>query len=225
MYPGREIGFFLALGAGLASFFSPCVLPLLPGYLSTLAGTLAAGPGEGAGFRRRLFSQALAFVAGFSLIFILLGLSASGLGRFLLANRVYLNRLGAVVITGLGLHSLGILSFPLLLKERRVNLPLPRGGIWGALLLGAAFAAGWTPCVGPILASILILAGSTGSILTGGVLLAFYAAGLAVPFLLVALFCDGILEKLHRLHPYLSHIRLGTGSVLVLMGIYLFFFR
>jgi len=223
MYPGQEVGFLLALGAGLASFFSPCVLPLLPGYLSTLAGTVAADAGEGAGSRRRLFSRALAFVAGFSLIFILLGLSASSIGRFLLARQLYLKRLGAAVIAGLGLHSLGLFSLPLLLKERRLNLSLPRRGILGALFLGAAFATGWTPCVGPILASILILAGSSGSILTGGVLLTFYAAGLAVPFLLVALFCDSILEKLHQIKPYLPRIRLGAGLVLVLMGVYLFF--
>lgn len=224
MYPGQEMSFILALGAGLASFFSPCVLPLLPGYLSTLAGTISAGPGEEGGSRRRLFSQALAFVMGFSLLFILLGLSASGIGRFLLAKQLYLKRLGAVVIAVLGLHSMGLFSHPLLLRERRLNLPLPRRGLWGALFLGAAFAAGWTPCVGPILASILILAGSTGSILTGGVLLTFYAAGLAIPFLVVALFCDSILEKLHHLHPYLTQLRLGAGVVLVLMGVYLFFF-
>lgn len=212
---------YVAFGAGLLSFFSPCVLPLVPGYLSLLVGLGAAPPGEGRAPRRRLLLlRALSFVLGFGLVFTALGLTASWVGQFFLDYGVWLERVGGVLLIVLGLHLAGWLELSFLQREQRLSLSAS-GGHWGALVFGASFAAGWSPCIGPVLASILLLAGGTGSVQAGGWLLLVYSAGLAVPFLLLALFFNELWSRLARVQQLLPWVYRVAGVILIGLGILL----
>lgn len=201
----------LALLAGLLSFSSPCTVPLVPGYLGYMSGVSAS--------RGRTLGAASLFVLGFSLVFTVLGAGASSLGSLLLENRLLLERAGGVLIIVLGLFVLGMVRMPLLLREGRPLLGRVRPGPSGALLLGVAFAFGWTPCIGPVLGSILILAGTRGTLLTGAGLLLLYSVGLGIPFLLAALFMD----RFRAVGAWLRHhgtvINSVGGLLLVAMGV------
>src|SRR3954452_25075084 len=172
---------------GLISFLSPCVLPLVPPYLSFLAGTtfdqLAAG--DDRAVRRRALLAALLFVAGFTTVFVLLGATASALGQIVRQYLQVLSMVAGFAIIVMGLHFLGLFRIGLLYREARIDVQRPVG-LWGAYVMGLAFAFGWTPCIGPILAAILAVAGSETSVAHGALLLAVYSAGLGVPFLLAA---------------------------------------
>lgn len=216
------IPFYLAFSAGLVSFLSPCILPLLPGYLSYLAGTTIAG-GNGEANRRLLLWRAALFNLGFMLVFILMGAAGSLLGKWFLNHKILLLKLGGAIIFVMGLQMTGLLRLPFLYRTYQVQ---PGGkkisGSWGALLLGFTFAVGWTPCVGPVLASILVYAGMAGTVTRGVILLGVYALGLAVPFMLAALGIGGVVKYIHRLNRYLPYISVGSGIVLMLIGILLF---
>jgi cytochrome c-type biogenesis protein len=179
---------FLAFAAGFVSFVSPCVLPLVPGYLSTVCGLT---PSELRGARgaalRSVLTRAMLFILSFSLIFVLLGMTATGLGNALFENRTTLEKVAGVAIIALGAFFVLALFLPLLNREWHPDALMNRVGRGGPLIAGAAFAIAWTPCVGPALASILGLAATNDSVAEGGALLAVYSAGLAVPFLLTAL--------------------------------------
>jgi len=212
------IGAFLA---GVVSFLSPCVLPLVPAYLSFLAGTgLEQLRGEaGAKQRGRVLRYALSFVIGFSLVFILLGASATVVGKWLLAYSRWFERVAGVLILILGLHVSGLIRIPFLMYEKRVQTGPAGGGMLRSLIVGAAFAFGWTPCVGPILAAILALAGTRDTVLQGMGLLAVYSAGLGIPFLLAAAAMDAFVGWLDRFKRYLRWVELVAGLLLIAIGV------
>ncbi len=224
---GTDVNAIVALLAGLASFVSPCVLPLIPTYLAYLAGVSISEIGEGEAIqsrtRRKLVINALGFVLGFSLVFVLFGLSASAIGQFLLRNQVILRKISGVVIVVMGLHTMGVLRIGALYREKRAHVRKLNPGLGSAFVFGVAFSAGWTPCIGPILASILMVAGSSGSVWYGGLLLGAYSLGLALPFLLSAAFFGSLLPVLKRLTKYLQAISIGAGLLLVVLGAMIYF--
>lgn len=209
----------IAFLAGLVSFVSPCVLPLVPAYLSLLTGEsledLRAETNAEA--RRRTLLHAVAFVVGFSLIFIALGLSASALGGVLDANRLLIAQIGGVIVVVLGLHMMGLLRIPLLLRDARVHLVSSRANVWTSGLVGMAFAAGWSPCIGPILAGILAIASQQHSG-QAVVLLSFYSLGLALPFLAAAGAMGFVLPALNRIKGSLRAIEFAAGFFLIGVG-------
>lgn len=235
----EPVSLWVAFGAGIASFLSPCILPLIPTYLTYLAGSALAGASSGstgsyyfhpaaARARAGVLLNSLAFVAGFSLVFILLGLSASTVGRLLLDYQPVLRKLGAAVVIIFGLHLMEVLRLTPLLRERRPNWQPRQVGPAGSLLMGMAFSVGWTPCVGPVLGAILVYAGTAASVAAGGYLLGAYALGLALPFLLTAYFVGSAHGLTRRLLPWARWISVASGFLLVLMGVMLynnFFFR
>jgi cytochrome c-type biogenesis protein len=221
--------FVTAWVAGLLSILSPCVMPLLPAYLSLVSGVsveeLRARQTEGR-TRRRVMTASLAFVVGFSAVFVLLGASATLAGRWLRAFRVDVGvlhvgiaQLAGLVIIAMGLHLAGLLRIPWLYQERRFEGPARPTGPLGACLVGAAFAFGWTPCVGPILGGILTLAGSHDTVYEGMSLLTVYSMGLAVPFLLAAWSLERFIGTLGRLRRHLGKIEVAAGILLMVVGV------
>ncbi|WP_130470631.1 cytochrome c biogenesis CcdA family protein [Candidatus Magnetaquicoccus inordinatus] len=211
-----------ALLAGLLSFVSPCVLPLVPAYISFMSGVSVAGMQSGTErgaqpWRIALFS--LFFVSGFATVFILLGASATLLSRWLLQYMQILAQIGGGLIILFGLHYMGILRVAVLNQEARFNLQRKPPGLWGAYLIGLAFAFGWTPCVGPILAGILAIAGSQESVQQGIVLLAVYSAGLGIPFVLAGLAINHFFLFFSRIRNHLQRIEQVSGGLLVLVGL------
>jgi cytochrome c-type biogenesis protein len=215
-----EVGIMIALAAGVLSFLSPCVLPLVPAYLSFVTGMSLEEMEEGVD-RRRTFIFALLFVAGFSLIFILLGASASFLGQFFRHYEVWIARIGGVVIILLGLHLAGVLRIAPLLREKRVHVSDRPAGYVGAVGVGMAFGAGWTPCIGPVLGAILTMAWVQETFWAGVGLLSVYSLGLAVPFMVTAVAMDRFLTAFSRFRRFLPAIQVGSGILLILLGILL----
>jgi len=217
-----EVTFIGALLAGLLSFLSPCVLPLVPAYLSYISGVSVNDLREQGGqssSRRHAIIQSFWFVAGFSLVFILLGASASLLGHWMLSNMALLGKIAGVVIVVFGLHYTGIIRIPFLMMDAHFDT----GGInakhgMGALILGSAFAFGWTPCVGPILGAILAVAGAQAELMRGVALLATYSLGLAIPFLLAALATDSFLRWSQSFKRHLMIVEKVSGVLLILVG-------
>jgi cytochrome c-type biogenesis protein len=220
---GVEVSLVAAFVAGLLSVSSPCVLPLVPIFLAHLAGTSAAGL-DGID-RRRVLPNALAYVLGFSLVFIALGVALGAAGTLastaslVAGNRDWLTRIGGAMIIALGLHQLGILRIPFLDHERRFAADgLPAGQVTSSFLVGVTFAAGWSPCVGPILGAILTMAAGQGSIDRAALLLTTYSAGLAVPFLGAAITfgsAPGVIRGINRRLPLVTGV---SGGVMVAMG-------
>ena len=202
----------LAFTAGILSFLSPCVLPLVPSYLAYVGGS-------GAAKRSVLLRNAALFVVGFSSIFIALGASASALGSLLRSQREALTIGGGVLVIVFGLVLLGVIRLPVLMRDTRVQARHDASTPVGAVLLGMAFAAGWTPCIGPVLGGILTLAGASGTLLEGVTMLAVYSAGLAVPFLLAALALDPFLRVSRRLRHWLPWVERAAGGLLVVAGV------
>jgi len=215
----QTLNIFIAFAFGLLSFLSPCVLPLLPGYLSCVAGFDQAKPG--ASLRSRALRNGMGFVLGFSLLFVAMGAAAGGFGQWLSAYREVLMRLAGGFIFIMGLHISEILPIKLLFRQWRGKGTGSSTGLARSFLLGLSFAAGWTPCVGPVLASILLMAGSTETAARGAVLLAFYAAGLALPFLLAALGIESIHKWLGRARYILPYVNAVSGGLLMAVGILL----
>ncbi|HSR41051.1 MAG TPA: cytochrome c biogenesis protein CcdA, partial [Longimicrobiales bacterium] len=201
-------------------FLSPCVLPLVPSYLSFVTGMSLDDLQDGVD-RRAVMLHSVLFVAGFSAIFMVLGASASFIGQFFRAYEVWIARAGGVLIIVLGLHLMGIFRITALMRERRVQLADKPAGVLGTLAVGAAFGAGWTPCIGPVLGGILTLA-STGETVWSGVgLLGVYSLGLAVPFLLAALALDVFLESFSRFRRFIPVMEKASGLLLVFLGLLL----
>ena len=208
----------VAFAAGVLSFLSPCVLPLIPSYVGFLTGMTA----EELQVRRgAALVHALWFVAGFSLIFVALGASASAFGAALLASQHWIARVGGVLVILFGLYLLGVLRPAFLMRERRVHLARKPLGYLGSSLAGVAFGAAWTPCIGPILGAILTLAATRGSVGQGTALLAVYALGLAVPFLVTAFALDRFLVWFHRFRPYIRWVERVAGVLLLVLGLLL----
>jgi cytochrome c-type biogenesis protein len=215
-----EVTLMVAFLAGVLSFLSPCVLPLVPSYLSFVTGMSLEDLKEGTD-RRAAMVHAGLFVAGFSLIFILLGASASFLGAFFRYYMDWIARIGGVVIILLGLHLAGVFRMTPLLREKRVHLRDKPAGYLGTLGVGAAFGAGWTPCIGPVLGAILTLAGTREGMWNGVGLLTVYSAGLAVPFMLSAVAVERFLEAFQRFRRFLPAVQLASGILLVVLGVLL----
>lgn len=216
----ESVGITIAFTAGVLSFLSPCVLPLVPSYLSFVTG-MSLEDLQGGVDRRATMIHSLLFVAGFTGIFLLLGASASFLGQFLKIYEVWIARIGGVIIILLGLHVAGAFQLTPLLRERRVHLHDKPAGYLGTIGVGAAFAAGWTPCIGPVLGAILTFAASQERFWGGVGLLFVYSLGLAVPFLLSALALDGFLRIFSRFRRFLPVVQVVSGIILVLLGVLL----
>lgn len=204
----------LAFLAGILSFLSPCVLPLVPSYLAYVGGASTTDRRRQLAIRNSLF-----FILGFSLIFVALGASASLLGSVLRAYRPVLLIIGGILIIGFGLVMLGLIKLPFLYRDTRQQFTGDSTKPWGAILLGMAFAAGWTPCIGPVLGGILTLASASGTLMQGVILLACYALGLAVPFFLAALALESFLKFSTRFRRYLPWVEKTAGGLLVVAGL------
>ena len=211
------VGVFAALAAGLVSFLSPCVLPLVPGYLSAVTGVQPADL-DSADWRR-VIVPSLLFIASFSLIFILLGLTATAIGQTLRDNQDLLEKIAGVLMIAMGVIFVGSMFVARLGREWHVEALLARAGHGGPLVAGAAFAIAWTPCVGPTLGSINALAAVNGSVLEGIVLLAVYSAGLAIPFLLTALAFSRMTTAFGFIKRHYWLITAAGGGILIAMGI------
>lgn len=201
----------IAFAAGVLSFLSPCVLPLVPSYLAYIGG--------GSASRLTTLRNSLLFVLGFSLVFIALGASASLLGSLLLEYRSWLIRLGGLLVVVFGLMLLGLFKLPFLYRSVRAEYRGNSSTPLGATLMGMSFAIGWTPCVGPVLGAILTLAGASGTLSVGSSLLAVYALGLAIPFLLAALGLDAFSRFSKRFSRFLPWVERISGTILVLAGL------
>ncbi|HEY7682949.1 MAG TPA: cytochrome c biogenesis CcdA family protein [Gemmatimonadales bacterium] len=213
-----SLGFLVAFSAGILSFLSPCVLPLVPSYIGFLTGLSLD---EMSSRRRTAVTHALAFIAGFSLIFLLLGASATTLGRALRYHRIWLERVGGLLIILFGLVCLGVVKWSPLQADRRLHLQNKPIGYLGSVLVGMAFAAGWTPCIGPILGGIFTLASASETVGRGMALLGAYSAGLALPFLLAAWAVDSFLEWFQKFRRYLPWVMRASGALLVVVGLLL----
>lgn len=216
-----DIAIPAVFAAGLVSFLSPCVLPLVPPYLTYLAGASLddmTAEGIDARVRRRAVRSALLFVLGFSTVFVLLGATASVLGTVVRHYSDVLGTLAGILIIVMGLHFLGVFRVGLLYREARFQGPRASGP-WSAYLMGLAFAFGWTPCIGPVLAAILAVAGREESVGRGALLLAVYSAGLGVPFLVAAFAMGAFIAFLKRFRSHLGTVEKVMGGLLVLTGI------
>ncbi len=217
-----SVSFGIAFLAGLASFLSPCVLPVVPSYVSYVTGlTLDDLRSGGSAARRQAAIHSALFILGFSLLFIGLGASATVLGRTLSRLLPVFQQVGGMVVVLFGLYLLGLLKIPALMRERRVGGSLDPVGKLGSVLAGLAFGAGWTPCVGPVLASILLYAGMQGTMLRGMALLSAYSLGLALPFFASAVAFNWTLTGLRPLRRWLGVFERATGAFLVVLGILL----
>lgn len=208
----------LAFGAGIATFFTPCFLPLLPAYLSFISGVSfseLAGSGKP---KRAVVISSLFFVLGFSIVFILLGASITYVGQRLRDYQTWVRAGGGMIVIAFGLYMIFGIKLGFLERERRVHLRSRPAGYLGSMLVGVAFAAGWTPCVGPILGSILVYASASETIGEGIRLLTAYSLGLGVPFLLSAVLADAVLKRMTRLTKYIRPISVACGIILVAMG-------
>ncbi|HET9464763.1 MAG TPA: cytochrome c biogenesis protein CcdA [Gemmatimonadales bacterium] len=212
------LGFIVAFIAGLLSFLSPCVLPLVPSYVGFITGMTLP---EMSGRRRVALTHALLFVAGFSLVFVLLGASATALGRALNYYQIWLQRIGGILIILFGLLCLGAFKVGMLTQERRLHLERKPLGYLGSALVGMAFGAGWTPCIGPVLGGILGLAATTSDVSRGMQLLAVYSAGLAIPFLIAAVAVESFLDWFQRFRRFLPWVMRFSGILLIVVGVLL----
>jgi cytochrome c-type biogenesis protein len=217
----QDVSVPAALVAGLVSFLSPCVLPLVPPYLIYLTGATiehVSNDETAKASKRAVMLAALAFVLGFSTVFVALGASASFIGSFIRAWSAQLSIAAGIVIIVMGLHFLGLTRIGFLMREGRLTAPKPVG-LWGAYVMGLAFAFGWTPCIGPILAAILSVAAAEATVVKGAGLLAVYSAGLGIPFLLAAFMIEQFASLFNRMKRYLNTIERGIGVLMVLTGI------
>lgn len=207
-------------GAGIVSFLSPCVLPMLPTYAALLAGT---GSRQYPGQNWHFLLNVVSFLSGFTLCFVAMGATASYIGELLFNYQEVIRKLGAAFMLIMGLQVLGVLKLPGLGREYRPWLQGSYAGPGGAFMLGLAFTAGWTPCTGPILATILMYAGSAATVAQGAFLLFVYAMGFCLPFLLVAVVINSYINKIQRLYRWLPVIQQVAGIVLVVAGILMYF--
>lgn len=213
------LSLLIATIAGILSFLSPCVLPIVPPYLAFIGGTSIDDMSEGRD--NGVIVKAVFFVMGLSTVFVFLGLAASAFGQAFLQYQQQMGMVAGVVIIVFGLHFLGILKIPFLNREARFDAGNQGGSLFGAYILGLAFAFGWTPCIGPILGTILSLAAQEGSVQRGVVLMAFYAGGLGIPFILAAMFMRRFVTAMNKFKKHMGLVEKVMGALLVLVGIML----
>jgi cytochrome c-type biogenesis protein len=237
----ENVSLFGAFIAGVLSFISPCVLPLIPGYLSFISGvsleemrgmpvTAVAGGGTAAlpapsvtmAAKRQVIITSLFFILGFSLVFVALGASATVLGQFLMERLTILGKIAGVLLIIFGLHTIGVFKIPWLLQEKRVHVQSKPAGMIGATVVGISFAFGWTPCIGPILAAILTVAAQQESVNQGIILLSIYSAGLAIPFLLTAMAINRFFTAFSKIRRHYHAIEVVSGLLMIVIGILIF---
>ena len=218
-----ELNGIIAFTAGLLSFLAPCVLPLVPSYLICISGISIGNTEELNTMKTRgiLFGHSIFFVLGFSVVFVFLGISSSAIGRFLVDYQVYISQVGGALLIVLGLFTLDFIRIPFLDKDRIINLKNKPFGFFGSFVMGVAFSVGWTPCIGPALSSILIIASMEHSIWRGAFLLSMYSLGFAVPFLLSALLFQQLLQFLRRFGHIVKYTMRILGILLIIVGILL----
>lgn len=225
-----QVSVSVAFLAGLASFLSPCVLPLVPIYLAQLVGQSVYQSSDSSGneeierpARLNTFLHALVFVAGFTIAFVSLGATASALGAFLRNHQFLLRQVGGVLLVIIGLHLTGIFKLPFLYRTKRFQYRPNRPGYPASFLIGLIFAIGWTPCVGLILGPILVLASNADTLREGVLLLLVYSLGLGIPFLLLGLGLDRLSKLLKWLRPHTWKIEIATGIIMIVLGIMIYF--
>jgi cytochrome c-type biogenesis protein len=223
--PGAEsVSIFVALSAGIISFLSPCILPVIPSYLAFITGISLEELSQQESLRKvrkKVIANSLMFILGFSILFIALGASATFIGKFLYKNIRWFEIIGGVLVIVLGLHFAGIFRLKFLDREKKIHLKKKPLGYLGTCLVGMAFGAGWTPCVGPILGAILAMAATTQDILQGIILLVSYSAGLGIPFLLSAIILHKFFEYFKTIRKYFKVISIVGGVLLIIVGILL----
>ena len=220
----KDVSFPLAFLAGVFSFLSPCVLPLLPSYVSFITGISFEDLKEGADkkkIRYLTITNSLAFISGFSLIFIALGASSSAVGRFLFEYQEWIRMIGGVLVIFFGLFVSGVVKLDFLTRERKFHVSGKPAGYVGSFFVGLTFAAAWTPCIGPILGTILLYASSKGSAVYGFKLLSVYSLGLAVPFFLSSLMFNSFLTYSNKIRKYMRGIMIASGLLLMVFGVLL----
>ena len=218
----ENVTLIAAFAAGFLSFVSPCVLPLIPGYISFVSGVSVEemrGDAPPATSRLQVFLTSLAFVIGFSLVFIALGASATAIGKFMFAKLPLLSKIAGVILIIFGLHTMGVFRLAFLETEKRVHSQRKPAGPLGAMLVGVAFAFGWTPCIGPILGGILAIAGSKNTVGEGILLLAVYSLGLGIPFLLTSLAINQFFGAAKKIRRYYHGIEIASGALLIVIGV------
>jgi cytochrome c-type biogenesis protein len=221
-----NITYFAALFAGLISFISPCVLPLVPAYISFISGVSMdelRNAGRQQQATRRIIAGSLMFISGFAVVFVLLGATATFVGRVLLENLGFISKLAGVVLIVFGLHVAGLIKIPFLNYEARIQTGSKPASAIGAFLVGSAFAFGWTPCIGPILGAILAIAGSRETVGQGMLLLFVYSLGLGIPFFLTAAATQRLLNAMNRVKKHFRTIELVSGVFLIAVGVMMVF--
>jgi cytochrome c-type biogenesis protein len=219
----QTVSFPAAFVAGLLSFFSPCVLPLIPAYFTFITGFSIEELTEeyNSEIRKKVFLSTFLFVLGFSLVFILMGASASYLGGLMYTYKKLIRIIGGILIIILGIHLTGLIRIPGLEFEKRINLEKKPLHFFGTLIIGMAFGAGWSPCIGPLLGSILIVAGSQETVWQGVILLGIYSAGLATPFIIISIFINFLLIFIKKASKVLKYVNVVAGVVLIVVGLIL----
>jgi cytochrome c-type biogenesis protein len=219
----QAVSYPAAFVAGLLSFFSPCVLPLIPAYFTFITGFSLKELTESRdiGIRRKVILSTLSYVSGFSFVFVLMGASASYLGGVVYKYRDLIRIIGGVLIIILGIHLTGIVRIPGLDFEKRIQLKKRPFHLLGTFLIGMAFGAGWSPCIGPLLGSILIVAGSQETVRQGMVLLGIYSLGLAMPFIIISIFINYLLIFIQKASHWLKYVNITAGVLLILVGLIL----
>jgi cytochrome c-type biogenesis protein len=240
----ENVTLFGAFIAGVVSFISPCVLPLIPGYLSFISGvsleemrgmqpvaagaaggTVAVSTGVSAAAKRQVIVTSLFFILGFSLVFVSLGASATYLGQFLMERLTIFGKIAGVLLIIFGLHTIGVFKIPFLLNEARVQANTKPAGMIGAVIVGISFAFGWTPCIGPILSAILLVAAQQDSVNQGIMLLSIYSLGLAIPFLLTAIAINQFFVAFKKIRRHYHTIEIVSGLLMIVIGLLIFFNR
>ena len=219
----QTVSFPAAFVAGVLSFFSPCVLPLIPAYFTFITGFSIEELTEkyNSEIRKKVFLSTFLFVLGFSLVFILMGASASYLGGLMYTYKKLIRIIGGILIIILGIHLTGLIRIPGLDFEKRITLEKKPLHFLGTLIIGMAFGAGWSPCIGPLLGSILIIAGSQETVWQGVILLGIYSAGLAIPFIIISIFINFLLTFIQKASKVLKYVNVVAGVVLIVVGLIL----
>lgn len=216
-----DVSIPIAFGAGFLSFFSPCILPLIPAYIMYITGVNMEDELE----KKRLFAltRTLGFVIGFTIIFMIMGTSASFLGKLFIRNKEVFSKISGLLIVLFGLNMMGILKLKFLNFERRTKAPKKITNWFSSILMGMAFAAGWTPCFGPVLASILMYAGGAATVSKGVYLLLIYSVGMGVPFILTALFINVFTNFINKADKFLKYMPIISGFIMVVFGLLIYF--
>lgn len=220
---GNRFFFITVFLQGIASFLSPCVLPLIPAYLTYMTGQSIEIMMEDTKAHRTLIFNSIAFIAGFSLVFVLLGAVATSLGQFLQAYRDIIRKISAILIIFFGLFHTGLIPVPFLNYEKRLQIKPAAPGVISSFLIGVGFSFGWSPCIGPVLTSVYIMASQVSTVAKGMALLAVYALGLGLPFFLIALGLRFLWKYFEKLYKHMKLVKTISGGILVIVGIMIYF--